>query len=152
MWLAMPRKGKLDREWEGPYQVEEVIGPHTYRVRHHEPNRRTLVVHSFNIKRYHAKYSTERPDEGDPSVRDGTTWRKKHQPPDAASPPSSEESSGRTSLKEGGEWRRPRNCNCVSRSPFLGQAAVNLGAQSGVAGGVVNWRSHKACGSHPACS
>ncbi|KRZ81324.1 hypothetical protein T08_14068 [Trichinella sp. T8] len=96
MWLAMLRIGKLDREWEGPYQVVEK-------------------------KRYHAKDTTEQLDEGDPSVRDGTTRRKEHQPPGAASPPSSEvrvetaqrrrpplatcgntflkESTGRTSLK-----------------------------------------------------
>ncbi|KRZ49691.1 Retrovirus-related Pol polyprotein from transposon [Trichinella nativa] len=103
MWLAMPRRGKLDREWEGPYQVVEVMGPQTYRVRHHERNRSTLVVHSYQIQRYHAKDTIELPDEGEPSVRDGTTRRKKHQPPGAASPPSSEmrESTGRTSLKEG---------------------------------------------------
>ncbi|KRX36675.1 hypothetical protein T05_5847 [Trichinella murrelli] len=34
----MPRRGKLDREWDGPYQVVEVMGPQTYRVRHHEPH------------------------------------------------------------------------------------------------------------------
>ncbi|KRX52169.1 Retrovirus-related Pol polyprotein from transposon [Trichinella sp. T6] len=90
MWLAMPRRGKLDREWEGPYQVVEVMGPQTYRVRHHERNRSTLVVHSYQIQRYHAKDTIELPDEGEPSVRDGTTRRKKHQPPGAASPPSSE--------------------------------------------------------------
>ncbi|KRY54966.1 hypothetical protein T03_15726 [Trichinella britovi] len=66
------------------------MGPQTYRVRHHERNRRTLVVHSYQMKRYHAKDITEQPDEGDPSVRDGTTRRKEHQPPGAASPPSSE--------------------------------------------------------------
>ncbi|KRY25746.1 hypothetical protein T03_10919 [Trichinella britovi] len=65
MWLAMPRRGKLDREWEVPYQVVEMKG-------------------------YHAKDTTEQLDEGVPSVREGTTRRKKHQPPGAASPPSSE--------------------------------------------------------------
>ncbi|KRY45603.1 hypothetical protein T03_14742 [Trichinella britovi] len=90
MWLAMPRRGKLDREWEGPYQVVEGMGPQTYRVRHHGRYHRTLVVHSYQMKRYHAKDTTEQLDEGDPSVRDETTRRKKHQPPGAASLPSSE--------------------------------------------------------------
>ncbi|KRZ52405.1 hypothetical protein T02_8563 [Trichinella nativa] len=90
MWLAMPRRGKLNREWEGPYRVVEVMGPQTYRVRLHERNRRTLVVHSYQMKRYHAKDTTELPDKGDPSVRERTTRRKEHQPPGAASPPSSE--------------------------------------------------------------
>ncbi|KRY34929.1 hypothetical protein T03_10876 [Trichinella britovi] len=52
--------------------------------------RRTLVVHSYQMKGYHAKDTTEQLDEGVPSVREGTTRRKKHQPPGAASPPSSE--------------------------------------------------------------
>ncbi|KRX43881.1 hypothetical protein T06_10375 [Trichinella sp. T6] len=56
------------------------------------------------MKRYHARDTTELPDEGDRSVRGGTKRRQEHQLPHAASPPSSEmrESSGRTSLKEEG--------------------------------------------------
>ncbi|KRZ83332.1 hypothetical protein T08_9823 [Trichinella sp. T8] len=56
--------------------------------------RGTLLVRSYQMKRYHAKDTTEQLDEGDPSVRDGATRTKKHQPPDAASPPSSEVRSG----------------------------------------------------------
>ncbi|KRX43884.1 hypothetical protein T05_3975, partial [Trichinella murrelli] len=51
VWLAMLRRGKLERGWEGPYRVVEVMGPQTYRVRHHERKRRTLVVHSDRMKR-----------------------------------------------------------------------------------------------------
>ncbi|KRX25354.1 hypothetical protein T07_10866 [Trichinella nelsoni] len=38
----MPRRGKLDCGWDGPYWVVEVMGPKTYRVRHRERKRRTL--------------------------------------------------------------------------------------------------------------
>ncbi|KRX69775.1 Retrovirus-related Pol polyprotein from transposon [Trichinella sp. T6] len=68
MWLAMPRRGKLNHKWERPYQVVKVMGPQTYRVRHHERNHRTLVVHSERMKRYHAKHTTEKPYERDRSV------------------------------------------------------------------------------------
>ncbi|KRX62971.1 Pro-Pol polyprotein [Trichinella sp. T9] len=71
-------------------RVVEVMGPQTYRKRHHEQKRCTLVVHSDRMKRYHARNTTEQPDEGDRSVRGGTTRRQKHQPPGAASPLSSE--------------------------------------------------------------
>ncbi|KRY42383.1 Retrovirus-related Pol polyprotein from transposon [Trichinella spiralis] len=81
VWLAMPRRGKLDRGWEGPYHVVEVMGPQTYRVRHHERKRRTLVVHSDRMKRYYARDITEQPDVGDRSVRGGTTRWQAHQPP-----------------------------------------------------------------------
>ncbi|KRY09713.1 hypothetical protein T12_14276 [Trichinella patagoniensis] len=102
VWLAMPRRGKLDRGWEGPYRVVEVMGPQTYRVRHHERKRRTLVAHSDRMKRYHARDTTEQPDEGDRSVRGGTTRRQEHQPPGDASPPSSEMRVGRPARR-----RRP---------------------------------------------
>ncbi|KRZ48049.1 Transposon Ty3-G Gag-Pol polyprotein [Trichinella nativa] len=102
VWLAMPRRGKLDRGWEGPYRVVEVMGPQTYRVRHNERKRRTIVVHSDRMKRYHARDITEQPDVGDRSVRGGTTRRQEHQPPGAASPPSSEMKIGRSTRR-----RRP---------------------------------------------
>ncbi|KRY44876.1 Methyltransferase-like protein 13 [Trichinella britovi] len=38
-------------------RVVQVMGPQTYRVRHHERKRRTLVVHSDRLKRYHARES-----------------------------------------------------------------------------------------------
>ncbi|KRZ66321.1 hypothetical protein T10_376 [Trichinella papuae] len=56
VWLAMPKRGKLDRGWEGPHRLVEVIGPQTYRVRHQERKRRTLVVHSDRMKRHHGWY------------------------------------------------------------------------------------------------
>ncbi|KRY47380.1 Retrovirus-related Pol polyprotein from transposon [Trichinella britovi] len=102
VWLAMPRRGKLDRGWEGPYRVVEVMGPQTYRVRHNERKRRTIVVHSDRMKRYHARDITEQPDVGDRSVRGGTTRRQEHQPSGAAPPPSSEMKIGRSTRR-----RRP---------------------------------------------
>ncbi|KRY46567.1 Transposon Tf2-9 polyprotein [Trichinella britovi] len=63
VWLAMLRRGKLDRGWEGPYRV---------------------------VERYHTRDITEQPDVGDRSVRGGSTRRQEHQPPGAASSPSSE--------------------------------------------------------------
>ncbi|KRZ49537.1 hypothetical protein T02_148 [Trichinella nativa] len=98
----MPRRGKLDRGWEGPYRLVEVMGPQTYRVRHHEPKHRTLVVHSDRMKRYHTRDTTEQPDEGDRSVRGGTTRRQEHQPPGDASQPSSKMRVGRPARR-----RRP---------------------------------------------
>ncbi|KRY38235.1 hypothetical protein T01_2967 [Trichinella spiralis] len=77
----MPRRGKLDRGWEGPYWVVEIMGPQTYRVRHRERKRRTLVVHSDRMRWYQARESTEHPDERDRSPRDGNTVRQEHQPP-----------------------------------------------------------------------
>ncbi|KRX20025.1 Retrovirus-related Pol polyprotein from transposon [Trichinella nelsoni] len=93
--LAVPRRQKLHRNWEGAYLIVEVMGPETYRVRHQEQKRRSLVVHLARMKRYHARESA-----GD---RVGTTIQQEHQPPAAAFPPASEmrKSSGRTSLKEG---------------------------------------------------
>ncbi|KRY08996.1 hypothetical protein T12_4476 [Trichinella patagoniensis] len=52
VWLAMPRRRKLDRDWEGPYLIVEVMEPQTYRVRHQKQKRRSLVVHSARMKRY----------------------------------------------------------------------------------------------------
>ncbi|KRX51737.1 hypothetical protein T09_12366 [Trichinella sp. T9] len=78
------------------------MGPQTYRVRHNERKRRTIVVHSDRMKRYHARDITEQPDVGDRSVRGGTTRRQEHQPPGAAPPPSSEMKIGRSTRR-----RRP---------------------------------------------
>ncbi|KRY34787.1 Retrovirus-related Pol polyprotein from transposon [Trichinella spiralis] len=55
--LAVPRRQKLDRDWEGPYLIVEVMGSQTYRVRHQEQKRCSLVVHSARMKRYHARES-----------------------------------------------------------------------------------------------
>ncbi|KRX14099.1 hypothetical protein T07_10372 [Trichinella nelsoni] len=63
------------------------MGPQTYRVRHHERKRRSLVVHSDRMKRYYPRDTTEQPYEGDRSVRGGTTRWQEHQPPGATSPP-----------------------------------------------------------------
>ncbi|KRZ83169.1 hypothetical protein T08_11901 [Trichinella sp. T8] len=41
VWLAMPRRQKLDRDWEGPYLTVEVMEPQTYRVRHQEQKRKS---------------------------------------------------------------------------------------------------------------
>ncbi|KAL1240120.1 RNA polymerase II-associated protein [Trichinella pseudospiralis] len=37
---------------EGPYEIVQTLGPHTYRVRHQERRRRTMVVHSDRLKKY----------------------------------------------------------------------------------------------------
>ncbi|KRZ49534.1 hypothetical protein T02_3546 [Trichinella nativa] len=55
------------------------------------------------MKRYHARDTTELPDEGDRSVRGGTKRRQEHQLPHAASPPSSEMRVGRPARR-----RQPR--------------------------------------------
>ncbi|KAL1230199.1 Retrovirus-related Pol polyprotein from transposon [Trichinella pseudospiralis] len=52
VWLAIPRGGKLHPCWEGPYEIVQTLGPHTYRVRHQERRRRTMVVHSDRLKKY----------------------------------------------------------------------------------------------------
>ncbi|KRZ03458.1 Transposon Ty3-G Gag-Pol polyprotein [Trichinella pseudospiralis] len=52
VWLAIPRGGRLHPCWEGPYEIVQTLGPHTYRVRHQERRRRTMVVHSDRLKKY----------------------------------------------------------------------------------------------------
>ncbi|KRX12557.1 Methyltransferase-like protein 13 [Trichinella nelsoni] len=79
-----------DRGCVGPYQVVQVIRLHTYRVRHHERKRRTLVVHSVRMKRYHARESAECPDERDRLSRGRTNRRQEHQQLRTVSPTASD--------------------------------------------------------------
>ncbi|KRZ64556.1 hypothetical protein T08_5176, partial [Trichinella sp. T8] len=43
MRIAIPRGEKLHPCLEGPYEIVQTLGPHTYRVRHQERRRRTMV-------------------------------------------------------------------------------------------------------------
>ncbi|KRZ31475.1 hypothetical protein T02_3724, partial [Trichinella nativa] len=38
--------------WEGPYEIVQTLGTHTYRVRHQKRRRRPMVVHSGRLKKY----------------------------------------------------------------------------------------------------
>ncbi|KRX36687.1 Transposon Ty3-G Gag-Pol polyprotein [Trichinella murrelli] len=52
VWLPIPWGGQLHPCWEGPYEIVQTLDTHTYRVRHHERRRRTMVVHSDRLKKY----------------------------------------------------------------------------------------------------
>ncbi|KRY47142.1 hypothetical protein T03_2006 [Trichinella britovi] len=43
VWLAILRGGKLHPCWEGPYEIVQTLDPRTYRVRHQERRRRTMM-------------------------------------------------------------------------------------------------------------
>lgn len=58
VWLYAPKRTvgrcpKLQMNWEGPYEVLEILGPVTYRIRHQQKARaRTIVVHRDRLARY----------------------------------------------------------------------------------------------------
>ncbi|KRX31782.1 hypothetical protein T05_13621 [Trichinella murrelli] len=70
----MPRRQKLDRDWEGPYLTVEVMEPQTYRVRHQEQKRKSKSKRKSEQKLTGGTFCTDeavrrqrvclRPDEG----------------------------------------------------------------------------------------
>lgn len=63
VWLYAPKRSvgrcpKLQSNWEGPYEVLEVLGPVTYRIRHQQRTRaKTTVVHRDRLARYLTRQS-----------------------------------------------------------------------------------------------
>ncbi|KRX34023.1 Retrovirus-related Pol polyprotein from transposon [Trichinella murrelli] len=49
VWLPIPWGGQLHPCWEGPYEIVQTLDTHTYRVRHHERRRRTMVIIHKNV-------------------------------------------------------------------------------------------------------
>ncbi|KRZ04757.1 Retrovirus-related Pol polyprotein from transposon [Trichinella pseudospiralis] len=45
VWLATPKKDKLDRMWEGPYRILQQLGQNIYRVSKVSSPRKKLIVH-----------------------------------------------------------------------------------------------------------
>ncbi|KRX17349.1 Retrovirus-related Pol polyprotein from transposon [Trichinella nelsoni] len=53
VWLATPKKDKLDRMWEGPYRILQQVGQNIYKVSKVSSLRKKLIVHVGRLKRWY---------------------------------------------------------------------------------------------------
>ncbi|KRY16110.1 Retrovirus-related Pol polyprotein from transposon 17.6 [Trichinella patagoniensis] len=60
VWLATPKKDKLDRMWEGPYRILQQVGQNIYKVSKVSSPGKNLIVHVDRLKRW---YGTNQPEQ-----------------------------------------------------------------------------------------